>query len=41
MLDISLRDLEVVLYFEAYVVVEPGEAPVKEREVIKDETKVP
>ena len=26
-----------VLYFEAYVVVEPGEAPVKEREVIKDE----
>ncbi len=38
-LDISLRDLESVLYFEAYVVVEPGEAPVKEREVIKDEAK--
>ncbi|MGA8875448.1 MAG: DNA-directed RNA polymerase subunit beta', partial [Candidatus Korobacteraceae bacterium] len=38
-LDISLRDLESVLYFEAYVVVEPGDAPVKEREVIKDETK--
>ena len=38
-LDISLRDLESVLYFEAYVVIEPGEAPVKEREVIKDETK--
>ncbi len=38
-LDISLRDLESVLYFEAYVVVEPGEAPVKEREVIKDETR--
>ena len=38
-LDISLRDLESVLYFEAYVVIEPGDAPVKEREVIKDETK--
>src|SRR5581483_8710817 len=35
----SLRDLEAILYFEAYVVVEPGDAPVKEREVIKDEAK--
>ena len=32
-LDISLRELESVLYFEAYVVIEPGEAPVKDREV--------
>ena len=39
LLDISLRDLESVLYFEAYVVIEPGDAPVKEREVIKDEAK--
>jgi DNA-directed RNA polymerase subunit beta' len=39
LLDISLRDLESVLYFEAYVVVEPGDAPVKDREVIKEETK--
>ncbi len=39
LLDISLRDLEAVLYFEAYVVVEPGDAPVKEHEVIKDEAK--
>jgi DNA-directed RNA polymerase subunit beta' len=38
-LDISLRDLEAVLYFEAYVVVEAGDAPAKEREVIKDEAK--
>ena len=38
-LDISLRDLESVLYFEPYVVIDPGEAPVKEHEVIKDETK--
>src|SRR5216117_2114762 len=39
LLDISFRDLESVLYFEAYVVIEPGDAPVKEREVIKDEAK--
>jgi DNA-directed RNA polymerase subunit beta' len=39
LLDISLRDLESVLYFEAYVVVEPGDAPVKEREIVKDESK--
>src|SRR6202522_992973 len=39
LLDISLRDLESVLYFEAYVVVEAGEATVKDHEVIKDETK--
>src|SRR5512144_1464235 len=39
LLDISLRDLESVLYFEAYVTIEPGDAPVKEREVIKDEAK--
>ncbi len=39
LLDISLRELEAVLYFESYVVVDPGEAPVKEGEVIKDETR--
>ena len=39
LLDISLRDLESILYFEAYVVVDPGDAPVKEHEVIKDEAK--
>ncbi|PYP83617.1 MAG: DNA-directed RNA polymerase subunit beta' [Candidatus Angelobacter sp. Gp1-AA117] len=38
LLDISLRDLESVLYFESYVVVDPGDAPVKDREVIKEET---
>src|ERR1700742_4233458 len=37
LLDISLRDLESVLYFESYVVVDPGDAPVKERDIIKDE----
>jgi DNA-directed RNA polymerase subunit beta' len=39
LLDISLRDLESVLYFEAYVVIDPGDAPVKEREIVKEETK--
>ncbi|HSA94278.1 MAG TPA: DNA-directed RNA polymerase subunit beta' [Terriglobales bacterium] len=37
LLDISLRDLESVLYFEAYVVVETGDAPVKEKEVLREE----
>ncbi|HEY1253978.1 MAG TPA: DNA-directed RNA polymerase subunit beta', partial [Terracidiphilus sp.] len=39
LLDISLRDLEAILYFESYVVVDPGDSPTKEREIIKDETK--
>ena len=39
LLDISLRDLEAILYFEAYVVVDPGDSTAKEREVIKDEAK--
>jgi len=39
LLDISLRELEAVLYFESYVVIDPGDAPVKEREIIKDEAR--
>jgi DNA-directed RNA polymerase subunit beta' len=39
LLDISLRDLEGILYFESYVVVDPGESPLKEKEIIKDEAK--
>jgi len=39
LLDISLRDLESVLYFESFVVIDPGDAPVKERDIIKDEAK--
>ncbi len=39
LLDISLRDLESVLYFESYVVIDPGDAPLKEHEVIKEEAK--
>jgi DNA-directed RNA polymerase subunit beta' len=37
LLDISLRELEKVLYFEAYVVVDPGEAPLKERQILTEE----
>ncbi|MGH9541406.1 MAG: DNA-directed RNA polymerase subunit beta' [Terriglobales bacterium] len=37
LLDITLRELERVLYFEAYVVIDAGEAPLKEREVITEE----
>src|SRR5919108_417350 len=37
LLDISLRDLERILYFESYVVVDPGDAPIKERELLTEE----
>jgi DNA-directed RNA polymerase subunit beta' len=37
LLDISLRDLERVLYFEAYVVIDEGEAPVKAGELLNEE----
>jgi DNA-directed RNA polymerase subunit beta' len=40
LLDITLRELERVLYFEAFVVVDPGEVPSLSRgEVISDERK--
>ena len=40
LLDITLRELERVLYFEAYVVVDPGEVPnLSKGEVITDERK--
>ena len=40
LLDITLRELERVLYFEAYVIVDPGEVPGLSRgEVISDERK--
>ena len=37
LLDLSLRELERILYFEAYVVLDPGEAPLKERELLTEE----
>src|SRR5215510_11196276 len=38
LLDISMRDLERILYFEAFVVVDPGEVAIlKERQVLPEE----
>jgi DNA-directed RNA polymerase subunit beta' len=37
LLDISLRDLERILYFETFVVIDPGEAPLKEKEILTEE----
>ncbi|HXJ37018.1 MAG TPA: DNA-directed RNA polymerase subunit beta' [Candidatus Eisenbacteria bacterium] len=36
MLDMTLKELEKVLYFESYVVVEPGETPLQERELLSE-----
>ena len=36
-LDMTLRDLERVLYFEAFVVVEPGLTPLKRHELLSEE----
>lgn len=36
-LDMTLRELEKVLYFESYVVTDPGEIPIKRCELISEE----
>ena len=37
LLDLTLKNLERILYFEAYVVVDAGEAPVQEGELLTEE----
>ncbi len=37
LLDISLRDLERILYFEAYVAVEPGDTDLKQNQLLTEE----
>jgi len=37
LLDISLRDLERILYFEAYVVVDPGDADLKQNQLLNED----
>ncbi|MBM3523709.1 MAG: DNA-directed RNA polymerase subunit beta', partial [Alphaproteobacteria bacterium] len=37
LVDMTLRDLERVLYFESYVVTEPGLTPLKMRELLSEE----
>src|SRR5512134_3099788 len=37
LLDISLRDLERILYFEAYVVIDTGETDLKDKQLLTEE----
>jgi DNA-directed RNA polymerase subunit beta' len=37
LLDLSMRDLERILYFESYVVVDPGETELEEKELLSEE----
>ncbi len=37
LLDMSLKDLERVIYFEAYVVVEPGDTPLQEKQLLNED----
>src|SRR5439155_7326568 len=37
MLDMTLKDLERVLYFENYVVIEPGLTPLRERQLLSED----
>ncbi len=37
LLDMTMRQLEKVLYFESYIVVDPGETKMKEKELLTDE----
>src|SRR5262245_60929979 len=37
LLDITLRDLERILYFEAYVVIDPGDADIEEKELLAED----
>ncbi|MCP2598562.1 DNA-directed RNA polymerase subunit beta', partial [Candidatus Aminicenantes bacterium AC-335-L06] len=36
-LDMSIKDLEKVLYFEAYVVIDSGNTPLKEKQILTEE----
>ena len=37
LLDITLLDLEKVIYYEEYVVVDPGSAPLKKKQMLSEE----
>ena len=36
-LDLSIKDLEKVLYFESYIVIDPGETPLQEKQLLTEE----
>jgi DNA-directed RNA polymerase subunit beta' len=38
LLDITIRDLERILYYENYVVIDPGNTALREQEIISEET---
>ncbi|MFQ5669394.1 MAG: DNA-directed RNA polymerase subunit beta' [Acidobacteriota bacterium] len=37
LLDMTMRDLEKILYFESYVMIDPGDTDLKERELLAEE----
>ena len=37
LLELSLRDLERVLYYEEYIVIDPGDAPLKKRDLLTED----
>jgi DNA-directed RNA polymerase subunit beta' len=37
MLEMTVRDLERILYYESYVVIEPGDTPLKEKQLITED----
>src|SRR5918996_1065332 len=37
LLDMSLRELEQILYFEKYVLIDPGDTPIPEKELLSEE----
>lgn len=37
LLDMSLKDLESILYFESYVVIDPGLTPLKDRQLLSED----
>ncbi|MFO7981499.1 MAG: DNA-directed RNA polymerase subunit beta' [Candidatus Aminicenantes bacterium] len=37
LLDLKIKDLEKVLYFESYIVIDPGETPLKERQILTED----
>ncbi len=37
LLDLSIRNLERVIYYESYIVIDPGDAPVRKKELLEEE----
>lgn len=37
LLDLKIKDLEKVLYFESYIVIDPGDTPLKKKQILAEE----